>query len=127
MMHHLIKCDQGPQPSSPESVKLSQVSSSSLCQLVTVRDQTGPLSTVLFHNLTPRLRAYWHRQVTKGRASFLLSHNLSNPPLQKSLFMSFLSAPFTFSRQMKKASPPSKTRLLFGWAAVLSECNCKMP
>lgn len=89
MLHHLIKCDQGPHLSSPEGLKLSQVSSSPLCQLVTLKDQTGPLVC----NLTLRLRAYWHRQLTKAKASFLLSHSLANPPLQKSLF-EFAQCPF---------------------------------
>lgn len=82
MLHHLIKCDQRPHLSSPEGLKLSQVSSSPLCQLLTQSDQPGPLVC----NLTLMLRACWHRHLTKAKVSFLLSHSLSNPPLQKSLF-----------------------------------------
>lgn len=93
-MHHLIKCDQGPHLFSSEGLKLSQVHSSRLCQLVTLRDQAGPLSTLLAHNLTPRPRAYWRRQVTEGRASFLFIHSLSNPPLQKITFYEFAQCPF---------------------------------
>lgn len=41
--------------------------------------------------------------------------------------MSLLSAPFTFLRQIKKVSSPSKTRLLLGWTAIPEVRNSKMP